>query len=165
MKTSTLTVFLAILTPIFGFLGVLVGHWGSRAREVRALRARAYAEWLQAAEQFPLFDPTEPGIVLPAMKAITRMLNVQADLTAIAPVAVLDATNVFVATVTSDKYRSAFSGVATNDPRAILDKHQQLTRSVRVKAAEQKRKDLLPWWQGKARGLPRQGQEPLLDSS
>jgi hypothetical protein len=49
---SWVTVVLALSVPVFGFLGVIVGLWGSREREIREMRRRAYVEWLQAAEQF-----------------------------------------------------------------------------------------------------------------
>jgi hypothetical protein len=165
MKTSsTVAVLLAILAPLIGFLGVMVGHWGSRAREVRALRARVYAEWLQAAEQLPLFEPPQTGTVdLPTMPMIVRMLNVGAELAVVAPMTVLEASNTFVATATSDDYRSAFGGMSVRDPSAALRRHQSLTRSVRAEAISRMRKDLLPWWQRKARGLPEE-QAPAVDA-
>jgi hypothetical protein len=65
-----------------------------------------------------------------------------------------------VATVTSDDYRSAFGGMSVQDPSAVLKRHQSLTRSVRAEAISRMRKDLLPWWQRKARGLPEEQTRP-----
>jgi len=162
---SWVTVVLALFVPVFGFLGVIVGLWGSREREIREMRRRAYVEWLQAAEQFPLFEGAvaSAGVAIPTKEMIVRMLDVIAELSLVAPVEVLTAVNAYTATITSDGYRVQMNDVMAADFGAILSMHQFITRSVRTDAAEAMRRDLLPWWRSKTRDLPLKAQEPHLD--
>jgi hypothetical protein len=161
---SWVAVVLALSVPVFGFLGVIVGLWGSREREIREMRKRAYVEWLQAAEQFPLFEGAVggAGVEIPTQEMIVRMLDVVAELSLVAPVEILNAVNAYTATITSDGYRSAMNGAMATDSAAILVTHQLVTKSVRRDAAGAMRKDL-PWWRSKTRELPLRAQEPRLD--
>ena len=162
---SGLTIFLAIVAPLIGFFGVMVGQLGSRSREIRDMRRRAYVDWLTAAQNLPLtseqpLEVAEVVLGLTPIEMVKRLNDMQAELAVVASHRVLESARAFIAVVEGDSYGSAMSHAKPGDVRKRIQLHIEMTTTARRAVVEPMRQDMLPWWRWKSRAYtPRRDTE------
>ena len=155
-QVSSVTIFLAVVAPLIGFLGVLVGQWGTRGREIRELRRRAYVDWLIAVQRLPLFEMPSGGgtLYLPTLEMTARMNDLQAEVAVVASRRVLESTREVMDIVAGSEYAQAMANLKIVSGKEVFKTHVEFTGDAWRQAVERMRKDMLPWWRWKSRELP-----------
>lgn len=138
---------LVVISPLVGFLGVLVGQVFVRSRELRDMRREAYMAWMRAARGLSMWVgeiPSGGAITFPHLERLHELNLRTTDLGIVASRRVLQAADTFMDVWTSEDFGQEMAAV--KGYRAILGKADELTLYVRRKVQKEMRRDLFPWW-------------------
>jgi len=148
---------LVLITPLVGFVGVLVGQVFVRGRELREIRLAKYLDWMRAARNLATWEGEEPAagtFVFPQPGRLHAAHDGTSDLNLVASSGVSSAALAYLNGIADPRLKAAVA--SAGDPRQLITAFDDHMKPLRRAVVTAMRKDLIPWWQrGERRGLPR----------